>query len=158
MKQILGEDIHNLIKEKDFQSIKADEENMTNINDLQVKSTTKGVFMEFSKYLAVSQDEPKAWGIHLTESPKCRLLMQDFETGESLAFDYEHQDIAMTVMVAGDLNLAMTGGNYHRTVLHCLRSGKTLNVLILNIGSIICCYRLGSVVAVAGLKKSLSSI
>jgi hypothetical protein len=156
MKQILGEDINQMIKEKDFQSIKAikgNEKNMTNINDLQVKSTTKGIFMEYLKILAVSHDGSKTWGIHVTEFPKCRLLMQDFKTKESLAYNYEHDQLALAVMVAEDLNLAMTGGNDEKTVLHCLESGKTLKVLKLGIGGIGCFFQLGSVVAVSGYNE-----
>jgi hypothetical protein len=149
MKQILGEEIDKLIKEKYFQSIKdlkADEENMMDIQDLKVESTTKGLDMSYLRRLAVSDDGSKAWGIHITESPKCRLLMQDFKTKKSLVYGYEHQDITLAVMVAEDLNLAMTGGNDEKTVLHCLRSGKTLKV-VQDFGAIGCIFRLGSVVA-----------
>jgi hypothetical protein len=156
MKQILGEDINEMIKEKDFHSIKgieADEKNMKNIQDLEFKSTRKGVFICYLKRLAVSRDGSKAWGIHMTESPKCRLLMEDFENGDPLVYNYEHQKLALAVMVAEDLNLAMTGGNDNKTVLHCLHTGKTLKVLNLGIGGIGCFYNLENVVAVGGYKQ-----
>jgi hypothetical protein len=156
MKEILGEQINEVLKQEDLEvikEIKADQKIMKNIKDLNVKSTTKGVHMDFLRRFAVSDDGSRAWGIHITEFPKCRLLMQDFETGDSLAYDYEHQKLALAFMVAEDLNLAISGGNDYKTVLHCLQSGKTLQVLKLGIGSIPCFYRLGSLVAVGGHKQ-----
>jgi hypothetical protein len=155
MAEILGEEIEELIKEGDIQAIKrikADEHSIQSIQDLQVKSTNKGVSTDFLGSLAVSDDGSKAWGIHITEimPGKCRLLMQNFETGKSLIYNYEHQNLTCALMVAKDLNLAITGGHDEKTVLHCLQTGKTLKVLTLGIQKIACFYRVESVIAVGG--------
>jgi hypothetical protein len=157
VKEVLGEEIGKLIKEGNMQAIKrikADETSIKNIQDLQVKSTRKGVCMIFLRQLAVSEDGSKAWGIHITEhdsesnSQKSRLLMQNFETGKSLVFNYEYQNLGCALMVAETLNLAITGGCDQKPVLHCLQTGKTLKVLDLGVGGICCFFRFGSVVAV----------
>jgi hypothetical protein len=158
MEQVLGGEIEVLLKEGDIQAIKgikADEQSMRSIQDLQVKSTNKGVRIDLLRLLAVSDDGSKAWGVHITEHElrKCRLLRQDFERGKSLLYNYEHQTLALALMVVESFDLVITGGYDEKIVLHCLQSGKTLKVLDLGIGVIHCLYGRGSVVAVGGEKQ-----
>jgi hypothetical protein len=158
MEEILGEEIGKLIKKGDIQSIKeikADEQSMKNIQDLQVKSTRKGIFMESIIELEVSDDGSRVWGIHITDYNSCKyqLLMEEFESGKSLLYNYEHQEMTDALIVAEDLNLVITGGEDKKIILHCLETGKTLKVLDLGVGRIPCFYRLGSVVAVAKDKE-----
>jgi hypothetical protein len=106
--------------------------------------------MDFISQLSVSPCGKCIWGVHITEYPKSRLLMQCFQTRKSLLYNYEHQDIVLAVMIAEDLGLAMTGGRDNKAVLHCLQSGKTIKVLDFGVE---CLFRLGSVVALAVYDK-----
>jgi hypothetical protein len=160
MQHILGEEIEELIKQGDIRAIKgikADYASIKKIQDIQVKSTGKKVWMDLLRYLEISDDGSKAWGISIfecdSETMKCKLVMHNFETGNSLVYNYQHQNLTLTLTVSEDLNLAVTGGFDDKIVLHCLESGKTLKVLDLGIGALSCFYKLGSVVAIAGEKQ-----
>jgi hypothetical protein len=162
MKQILGEEIEELIKQGDIQAIKeikADEASMKNIQDVQVESTNKGVWMNDSKQLGVSANGSQAWGFYITEYDsqsefyKCQLLLQNFTTDKSLLYNYEHQQIACALIVAEDLNLCISGGYDDKIVLHCLHTGRTLKVVDLKMRGIRCFYRVGNVVAVGGREQ-----
>jgi hypothetical protein len=156
MKHILGEEINQLLEKGDLHPIRgmeAERNAMESVKDLQVKSTSKGVHMDHLRRFAVSRDGSRAWGIHFTEYPKCRLLMEDFEGGDSLVYDHEHQHLALAFIIAESLNLAVTGGRDKKIVLHCLQSGRTLKVLEMGTESVTCFYLFGSVAAVAGKRK-----
>jgi hypothetical protein len=156
MEQVLGGDINHLLKEGDFQAIgemKGGTQRIKSIEDIWVESTSKGVYMRLLKRFSVSSDGSKTWGVHITESEKSRVLMQDFETGECLGYDYEHKESVLAVVVAEDLDLVITGGYDGKTVLHCLETGETLKVLDVGVKGVYCLFRLGSVVAVAGKKQ-----
>jgi hypothetical protein len=156
MKVILGEEINELIEKKDFQgieNIQVDDGDIVDIDQLPLVKTPKGINLELIKNLFVSHCGERVWGSHITEHPKCKLLMQCFRTKKSLLFNYEHQKITSAMMIAEDLGLAMTGIYSGITVLHCLISGKTIKVLDIRIT---CFYRLGSVVVVTDFEEQIS--
>jgi hypothetical protein len=66
---------------------------------------------------------------------------------DPLYYDYEHEDVGVAVMVAEDMNLALSGGNDQRTVLHDLRTGQTRHIIPMQNGGLSCIHRLGIYVA-----------
>jgi hypothetical protein len=153
MKAILGDEINELIERKDLQAIeniKTDDESVIDIDQLPLLKTPKGVYTDLIRNLSVSRCGERIWGVHYTEYPKWRLLMQCFRTRKIMVFNYEHQNGAMSVIVAENLGLAMTSGRDRKTVLHCLISGKTIKVVDIGVS---CFYRLGSVVALGDSDK-----
>jgi hypothetical protein len=110
----------------------------------------RGILINLKRSLKLSDDGERLWGLHLFEKKKCLVLMQCLKSQKSFLFNYEHQNLAFSVMVAEDLGLAMSGGTDTKVVLHCLNTGKTIKVLELGIKAIFCFQRLGSVVAISG--------
>jgi hypothetical protein len=112
--------------------------------------TPKGVFANFTTSLVISHDGDRIWSVRLLKKNKFRLLMQCFKTRKSLFFNFEHKKQVLSVMVAEDLGMVLSGGLDHKVVLHCLYTGKTIRVLKLGIRTIYCFLRLGNVVAIGG--------
>jgi hypothetical protein len=98
--------------------------------------------------MAVSENGDFVWGIHLTGFYKVVLLRQCFSTGESLLYDYEHKYLALSVLVAEDLQTVISGGLDQKAVLHDLNSGKTKKIIDLQYAGLFCLFRLANVVAI----------
>jgi WD40 repeat protein len=158
MDVILGDEINELLKKKDFQSIQdihAGDESIFQIEELPALVTPKGVYIESVKFFKVSHDGNRIWGLYLLKNLKCVLMMQCMRTRKSLIFNYVHQKPVLSVIVSEDLGLAMTGGADNKAVLNCLETGRTIKVIKFGIPSIHCLLRLGSVVAVGGKRTVL---
>jgi hypothetical protein len=122
-------------------------ENISEVN-LKCLETKKGINMDLLRRMAVSENGDFVWGNHLSEFPKGRVLRQCFSTGESLLYDYEHENIVLSVLVVEDLQTVISGGLDKKAILHDLDSGKTNKIIDLKYGYLTCLYRLGNVVAV----------
>jgi hypothetical protein len=153
MEDILGDEIGELLQQKNFQAIKeiqAKDESILEINKLPFYETPKGFFLNLIRSLQVSDDGKRLWGLQLVKYKRFVLLMQCLRTKKSRLFNYCHQNLTLSVMVAEDQGIVMTGGADSKVVLHCLNTGKTIKVLELEIKIILCLLKLGNVVVIAG--------
>ena len=94
-------------------------------------------------------------GIHMMESPECRVVKTWFNSEKTLEYNYEHQNMEICAMMAEDMNLAMSGGRNEQFVLYNLTTGDVLGVFQLGIGRIYGLLRMGNVVFVGGRSKEV---
>jgi WD40 repeat protein len=155
MKAILGDEINELIENKDFKTIEkiqADDKDIIDIETLPLMKTPKGVYTDSISQLSVSRCGERVWASYTPQPFKWKLLMQCFRTKKSLLYNFEHRDTVSAVIVSEDLGLAMTGGDDDIAVLYCLESGKTIKVFGTEVS---CLLRVGSIVAVTDHDKEV---
>ena len=110
--------------------------------------------MAFVRGLSVSSCGDKVWACQIQKKVKnnkyiSRLMMYDFKKKSYFLYDYEHQDLILSVLVSETFKLAMSGGSDKTLMLHGLESGKTIKRFDMKYGSITCLFDLGTAVAVA---------
>jgi hypothetical protein len=115
---------------------------------LKYEVTKKGIYMDFLRSMAVSKNGDFVWGFHVTESRKGKVLRQCFSTGELFLYDYEHQKIVISVSVAEDLNIVISGGWDNKAVLHDMDSGKIKKIIDLQYGDLCCLIQLGNLLVI----------
>ena len=74
--------------------------------------------------------------------------MHDFKKKSDIFYDYEHDNLILSVLVSEAFNVAMSGEYDETLVLHDLASGKIINKIAMKYGDLKCLFDLGSAVAV----------
>ena len=108
--------------------------------------------MDLVRGLCVSSCGDKVWGCHIKKKVKnkyiSRLMMYDFKKKSHFFYDYEHQNLIVSVLVSEVFKLAISGGRDKTLVLHDLESGKMVKRLDMKYGNLRCLFDLGTAVAV----------
>ena len=102
--------------------------------------------------VSVSSCGDKVWACWIRMKIKddyiSKLMMYDFKKNSHFLYDYEHQDLIVSVLISEAFSLAMSGGLDRTLVLHGLKTGKTIKKIHMRYGYLQCLFDLGSAVAV----------
>jgi hypothetical protein len=115
---------------------------------LKSKKTKKGIYVDSINSMSVSKNGDFIWGVHLSESRRGKVLRQCFSSGDSLLYDYQHEDLADTILVVEDLKTVISGGCDQKAVLHDLDSGQTNKIIEFQSASLTCLFRVEDVLVI----------
>ena len=122
------------------------------LETLPFSSSSQGVYLSRIRGFSVSSCGDKVWAGHIIKKVNkkyiSRLMMYDFQKESHFFYDYEHQDLILSILVSEVFKLAMSGGSDETLVLHDLESGKTIKRFDMKYGSLLCLFDLGTAVAV----------
>ena len=128
---------------------------VVNYKTLPFCSSSQGVYINFVRGLCVFFCGNKVWGGQIQKKVNnkhiSKLLMYDFKKKSHLLYDYEHQNLILSVLVSEAFKLAMSGGLDKTLVLHDLESGKTIKRFDTKYGYVQCLFNLGTAVAVGDI-------
>jgi hypothetical protein len=146
----IGDRFTDLENISDFQKLKKFENPSEDYEkSIPFLATKEGINLDFVRAFSVSTDAEHVWGIQITNSPKCKLVKMSFSTKETFSYNYEHQNLGLTVIIAEDLNFAMSRGLDKMVILHDLTTGETTMKIEMQIGNLAGLCRLGDYVAIA---------